>query len=65
MARAPIVMGAARANLRAEMRQAYEVDNLTVKQVAEKFGRSYGTTNKMLHEAGTDMRERGGKRGRL
>lgn len=65
MTRAPIVMGAERANLRAEMRQAYEVDGLTIKQVAAKFGRSYGTTNKLLHEAGTDVRSRGGNRGRL
>lgn len=64
MSRAPIVMGPARANLRAEMRQAYEADNLTIKQVAEKFGRSYGTAQKMLHEAGTDIRSRGGYQGR-
>jgi transposase len=58
-------MGPERANLRAEMRHAYEVDKLTIKQVAAKFGRSYGTTNKLLHEAGTNVRERGGNRGRL
>jgi transposase len=62
--RAPIISGVARANLRAEMQQAYEVDGLTIEQVAERFGRSYGTTHKLLTEANTEIRPRGGFRGR-
>ena len=64
MSRAPIVMGPERARLRAEMRQVYETEGLTIKQVAERFGRSSGTTYKHLHEAGADVRSRGGFRGR-
>ena len=64
MTRAPIVMGAERARLRAEMRDAYEREELTIRQVSERFGRSYGATQKLLHEAGADVRSRGGLRGR-
>lgn len=60
MSRAPQISGQARVNLREEMRQAYEVDGLTVKQVAAQFERSYGTTHKLLSEAETEFRSRGG-----
>jgi DNA-directed RNA polymerase specialized sigma24 family protein len=61
--RAPIIAGAARSKLRQEMRAAYE-DGLTIHQVAARFGRSYGTTHKLLTEAQTPMRPRGGPHGR-
>ena len=64
MTRAPIVSGAERAELRAEMRRAYEEEGLTVAEVASRFGRSYGTTHKLLTEAMTTIRPQGGRRGR-
>lgn len=64
MSRAPIISGQARVNLREEMRQAYEVDRLTVKQIAARFERSYGMTHTLLMEAETQMRPRGGSHGR-
>lgn len=63
MSRAPILHGADRIRVRQEMRHAYEQDRLTVHQVAARFGRSYGTTHKLLSEAGTVMRGRGGANG--
>lgn len=59
--RAPNLRGEARIELRQRMRQAYEA-GATVVQVAERFGRSYGTTHKLLTEAGTRMRRQGGGR---
>lgn len=46
------------------MRKAYEIEQLTVKQIAARYGRSYGTTHKLLQEADTAMRSRGGSHGR-
>lgn len=65
MTRAPIVAGVERERLREAMRHAYEVEGLTITQVAVKFGRSYGSTHVLLHEARTDVRSRGGWKGRL
>jgi hypothetical protein len=62
MTRAPIVFGTARVDLRHRMRLEYET-GLTIHQVAAQFGRSYGTTHKLLTEAGTQMRGRGGANG--
>lgn len=62
--RAPTVMGDDRVRLRAEMRAAYE-GGMTIHQVAERFGRSYGSTHVLLHEAQTVMRPRGGVGGRF
>jgi DNA-directed RNA polymerase specialized sigma24 family protein len=56
--------GAERITVRQEMRHAYEVEGLTVAQVAERFGRSYGNAHKLLHEAGTVMRPQGTPDGR-
>lgn len=64
MSRAPQISGQARANLREEMRQDYEVEGLTVKQLAAKYERSYGLTHQLLMEADTQMRPRGGSHGR-
>jgi Helix-turn-helix domain len=62
--RAPILFGGERIRVRQEMRHAYEQGGLTVHQVAARFERSYGTTHKLLTEAGTVMRGRGGSHGR-
>ena len=62
MTRALPLMGPERAELRGRMRQAYEEEHLTIPQVAARFGRSYGTTHKLLTEAGTKMRPQGGRR---
>lgn len=60
MKRAPVLHGAERLTLRQDMRRAYEDEGLTVHAVAARFGRSYGTTHKLLTEANTVMRGRGG-----
>jgi len=62
--RAPILAGGERIQVRQDMRRAYEERGLTVHQVAAEFGRSYGTTHKLLTEAATVMRGRGGSHGR-
>jgi transposase len=62
--RAPILRDAERIQVRQAMREAYEQHGRTVHQVAAQFGRSYGTTHKLLTEAGTTMRGRGGANGR-
>lgn len=63
MTRAPILSGEERIRIRQAMRDAYERGR-TIPQVAAEFGRSYGTTHVLLHEAGTDIRPRGGVGGR-
>lgn len=56
--KAPPLFGPERSKLRAAMRTEYEA-GLTIVEVAAKFARSYGTTHKLLHEAGTAIRLRG------
>jgi hypothetical protein len=58
-------MGEERRNLRDAMKKAYEDDELTIPQIAAKFGRSYGNTHVLLREAGAEIRPPGGVGGRL
>lgn len=57
------LLGPARANLREDLRAEYE-HGRSVRQLAQEYGRSYGQTHKLLREAGTSMRARGGVVGR-
>lgn len=63
MNKAPVIKGAERIALRQAMRQDYE-SGMTIQQVRAKHGRTYGTTWVLLHEAGTEIRPRGGTYGR-
>ncbi len=55
--------GTARETTREDMRADYE-DGASVRELAREYGRSYGQTHKLLREAGTSMRDRGGVQGR-
>lgn len=57
------LLGTARTNLCADLREEYE-QGRSVRQLAQEYGRSYGQTHKLLAEAGTPMRSRGGVPGR-
>ncbi|MFD9248462.1 helix-turn-helix domain-containing protein [Streptomyces bottropensis] len=51
--------GNARDKVRAEAARLY-ASGMTVDAVAEAIGRSHGNTLTLLHEAGVQMRKRGG-----
>lgn len=51
--------GQARDKVRAEAARLYET-GMTVDAVANAIGRSHGGTHTLLHEAGVQMRKRGG-----
>ncbi|MDX2550173.1 helix-turn-helix domain-containing protein [Streptomyces stelliscabiei] len=51
--------GQAREKVRAEAARLYET-GMTVDAVAAAIGRSHGGTHTLLHEAGVQMRKRGG-----
>lgn len=53
------LVGQARDKVRAEAARLYKA-GLTVEAVANKIGRSKGNTLTLLHEAGVQMRKRGG-----
>lgn len=53
--------GQARAKVRAEAARLY-ASGMTVDAVANAIGRSHGNTLTLLHEAGVQMRGRGGRR---
>ena len=53
------VVGDTRDQLRAYAQDKYTVQRMTVRQVAEHIGRSYGFTQTLLTEAGV-LRPRGG-----
>ncbi len=55
--------GTAREDTRLDMRADYE-DGASVRELAKEYGCSYGQTHKLLQEAGTSMRSRGGVQGR-
>lgn len=55
--------GTAREDMREDMRADYE-DGASVRDLAREYGCSYGRTHKLLREAGTTMRDRGGVQGR-
>lgn len=61
MSRAPILSGAERIEVRQRMRRAYEIERMTIHQIAARFNRSYGNTHTLLTEAGTEMRDQGGR----
>jgi hypothetical protein len=54
--------GTAREDLREDLRADYEAGD-SVRMLAQEYGRSYGQTHKLLREAGTSMRPRGGVHG--
>lgn len=56
------ISGTPRAILRDDLRAEYE-DGASVRDLAREYGRSYGQTHKLLQEAGTPMRARGGVQG--
>lgn len=51
--------GDARDKVRAEAARLYDT-GLPIDAVAEAIGRSHGSTHTLLHEAGVQMRKRGG-----
>jgi hypothetical protein len=57
------LLGTARVDLSDDLRAEYE-QGRSVRQLAQEYGRSYGQTHKLLREAGTSMRSRGGVQGR-
>lgn len=58
------VVGDARATLTATVKQAYEEQNKSIREIAEDTGRSYGAVHRMLKESGVTIRGRGGQLGR-
>jgi hypothetical protein len=58
--RAPALTGQDRAAAAQDCRDYYEAGN-SIRGVAQRFGRSYGTTYKLLAEAGTTFRDRQGR----
>lgn len=52
--------GRARAAAAADCREYYEAGN-SVRSVADRFGRSYGSTHQLLVEAGTQFRGKDGQ----
>ena len=52
--------GQARDKVRAEAARLYDT-GMTIDAVAEAIGRSHGGTHTLLHEAGVQMRRRGGE----
>ena len=59
MSRTVIRQGPAREALAAEVKEAY-AGGMTIRQVAEDFGWSYGRVHRILVESGTAFRPRGG-----
>lgn len=57
-----IIKDGERAALRAELRHEYEYGRLTVRELSERYDLSYGRVHKLLREALTTMRSRGGSR---
>ncbi|HKS45605.1 MAG TPA: helix-turn-helix domain-containing protein [Amycolatopsis sp.] len=55
------IIGSTRKLLGADLRKRYE-KGTSVRALANSIGRSYGFTNRLLKEAGTTMRKRGGVR---
>ncbi|MEU6184165.1 helix-turn-helix domain-containing protein [Streptomyces coeruleorubidus] len=53
----------AREKLGADLRKAYD-KGASIRTLAEGCGRSYGFVHRVLTEAGTTMRSRGGSNGR-
>jgi transposase len=58
--RSPVLTGTARTAAAQDAREYYEAGN-SVRGVARRFGRSYGTAYKLLAEAGTVFRDRQGR----
>lgn len=51
-----IFEGEARVQARKDMRRMYETDEMSIREIAETFGVSYGFTHQMLRQAGTTLR---------
>lgn len=60
--RKQMISGADRTGLSGHLREDYET-GLSVRALAGRYNRSYGSTYKLLQEAGTPMRGRGGALG--
>lgn len=60
-----IFEGKARVQASKLMRQMYEVDEMSVREIAETYGVSYGFTHQMLRWAGTTFRANHRIAGRL
>lgn len=56
------VLGLERESLALQMRSKYE-DGATIRGLAKFHGKSYGFVHRLLSEAGTMLRKRGGARG--
>jgi hypothetical protein len=54
--------GTAREDTREDMRADYEAGD-SIRVLAREYGCSYGLSHRLLQEAGTTMRSRGGTRG--
>lgn len=57
------IKGLARQKLGAELKKAYD-KGTSVRTLAQGCGRSYGFVHRLLTEAGTNMRSRGGPHSR-
>ncbi|WP_436839127.1 helix-turn-helix domain-containing protein [Nonomuraea angiospora] len=55
------IVGAERAQLAAAVAGRYAAGG-SVREIAESIGRSYGFVHRLLEEAGTTLRSRGGNR---
>lgn len=54
------VVGERRDTMKRQMATAY-ANGSSVREVAERFGRSYGAAHRMLREASVTLRPRGGR----
>lgn len=54
------VVGDQREQMGAQMARVYDGEGASVREIAERFGRSYGAAHRMLAEAGVTFRPRGG-----
>lgn len=55
------VTGERREALSREMARLYGEGSMSIREVAERFGRSYGATHAMLRESGVVLRPQGGR----
>lgn len=56
------IVGEQRAAVAAALALRYRREGLSIRALAADVGRSSGWVNRMLHEAGAEMRQRGGNR---
>lgn len=53
------VTGTDRDSLQQRVAQMYEKDELSIREIADQVGRSYGATHRLLRDAGVTFRPRG------